>query len=236
MDHKAHALCGACVRRLAHLPWRDQGPRGHRHARDQWCHHARCLFALGARYITVVDAASFLYQFCVRRTHQNRFTVTSHRGLEILTVAPIGLQPVKKVKGTPLGRFLAEKNNEIMMPDSAFEGIMEKRAREVAEKARKKKKPERPPYVEESDPEESSAPSERAATEEIPNEPDEGPVELQEEADNTRNKVHLKELSARKGKRPTRKTLPNSPAHAQRYMDRVLRPYRNFSRLLLKQR
>lgn len=44
----------------------------------------------GARYITAIDASSFFFQFGVKLEHRDRFTMTSHRGLERSTVAPIG--------------------------------------------------------------------------------------------------------------------------------------------------
>ena len=41
-------------------------------------------------YITVVDAVSFFYQWMIRRDHQNRVAVVSHRGQEIIKVAIMG--------------------------------------------------------------------------------------------------------------------------------------------------
>lgn len=46
----------------------------------------------GCTHITVIDASSFFFQFGVRLDHRNRFTVTSHRGLERFTVAPMGFR------------------------------------------------------------------------------------------------------------------------------------------------
>jgi Reverse transcriptase (RNA-dependent DNA polymerase)/RNase H-like domain found in reverse transcriptase/Integrase zinc binding domain len=42
------------------------------------------------RFITVIDAASFFYQFRVHPDFQDRFTIISPRGIERFTVAPMG--------------------------------------------------------------------------------------------------------------------------------------------------
>ena len=44
----------------------------------------------GSRYITVVDAAAFFYQFRVARNDRQKLTVISHRGQEYFNVAPMG--------------------------------------------------------------------------------------------------------------------------------------------------
>jgi hypothetical protein len=44
------------------------------------------------RYITVIDAASFFYQFRVHPDYQDRFTISSPRGIERFTVAPMGFR------------------------------------------------------------------------------------------------------------------------------------------------
>lgn len=46
----------------------------------------------GARFITAIDASSFFFQFGVALEHRDRFTMTSHRGLERSTVAPMGFR------------------------------------------------------------------------------------------------------------------------------------------------
>ncbi|SCO14500.1 related to TY3B-TY3B protein [Fusarium fujikuroi] len=44
----------------------------------------------GATHISAINASSFFFQFGVALEHQDRFTITSHRGLERSTIAPIG--------------------------------------------------------------------------------------------------------------------------------------------------
>jgi hypothetical protein len=44
----------------------------------------------GKRYITVIDATSFFFQFLVHPAYRDRFTIVSHRGLERSTVALMG--------------------------------------------------------------------------------------------------------------------------------------------------
>ncbi|KAF5971878.1 TY3B-TY3B protein [Fusarium bulbicola] len=44
----------------------------------------------GATHISAIDASSFFFQFGVALEHRDRFTITSHRGLERSTVAPMG--------------------------------------------------------------------------------------------------------------------------------------------------
>lgn len=44
----------------------------------------------GCRYITVIDACRFFYQWPVKRSHRNRLAVVSHRGQEIFNVAIMG--------------------------------------------------------------------------------------------------------------------------------------------------
>lgn len=44
----------------------------------------------GKKYFTVVDAASFFYQWPVAYRHRNRLAVVTHRGQEVFNVAPMG--------------------------------------------------------------------------------------------------------------------------------------------------
>lgn len=44
----------------------------------------------GRRYVTVVDACKFFYQWPVRRDHRSRLAVVSHRGQEVFNVAMMG--------------------------------------------------------------------------------------------------------------------------------------------------
>jgi hypothetical protein len=44
----------------------------------------------GCAYVTVVDAVSFFYQWMIRKDHQNRVAVISHRGQEVIKVAIMG--------------------------------------------------------------------------------------------------------------------------------------------------
>jgi hypothetical protein len=46
----------------------------------------------GATHISAVDASAFFHQFGVTLEHRDRFTITSHRGLERSTVAPMGFR------------------------------------------------------------------------------------------------------------------------------------------------
>ena len=43
-----------------------------------------------AKYITVVDAASFFYQFRVARLDRQKLTVVSYRGQKYFNIAPMG--------------------------------------------------------------------------------------------------------------------------------------------------
>lgn len=47
---------------------------------------------IGKRYITVIDIKSSFHQYGVHPDHQDRFTITSHRGLERSTVALMGFR------------------------------------------------------------------------------------------------------------------------------------------------
>ena len=47
---------------------------------------------IGKRFITVVDIKSSFHQYDVHPNHRDRFTITSHRGLEYLTITLIGFQ------------------------------------------------------------------------------------------------------------------------------------------------
>lgn len=46
----------------------------------------------GKRYISVMDATSFFFQFLVHKDYRDRFTYVSHRGLEQSNVAPMGFR------------------------------------------------------------------------------------------------------------------------------------------------
>lgn len=46
----------------------------------------------GKKYLTVIDATSFFYQFLVHPDYRDRFTIISHRGLEQSTVALMGFR------------------------------------------------------------------------------------------------------------------------------------------------
>jgi hypothetical protein len=46
----------------------------------------------GKKFLTIVDATSFFFQFLVHPQHRDRFTIVSHRGLERSTVALMGFR------------------------------------------------------------------------------------------------------------------------------------------------
>jgi hypothetical protein len=59
----------------------------------------------GMKYITVIDASAFFYQFLVHPSDREKFTIVSHRGQEQLSVIPMGF------KNSPahVQRFMDEK-------------------------------------------------------------------------------------------------------------------------------